>query len=115
VSAAAAAAACAAAGALERKMELPGLGAFPGPVAVSFHFVDYLIHGWDVAKAIGAVPEPGADLVQAALKMVSRYPDTPQVRGPGAPFAAKVAVPDDAPPLDRLVGLLGRAPSWAPG
>ncbi len=107
-----AAAAFTAPDALTRQIELPGLGAFPARTAISFHFVDYLIHGWDVAAAIGVPARPDADLVAVALSMAARYPDTPEVRGPGAPFGPKVAVPDDAPPLDQLVGLLGRSPSW---
>lgn len=114
-SAARASAAFAAPGALSRQLDLPGLGGFPARTAISFHFVDYLIHGWDVARAIGAVSEPDPELVAVALSMVSRYPDTPEVRGPGAPFGPKVEVPADAPPLARLVGLLGRSPSWTPG
>jgi uncharacterized protein (TIGR03086 family) len=113
-SAAQASAAFAAPGALSRQLELPGLGTFGARTAISFHFVDYLIHGWDVARAIRVAPEPDPELVAAALSMVSRYPDSPEVRGPGAPFGPKLPVPDDAPPLDRLVGLLGRSPSWAP-
>jgi uncharacterized protein (TIGR03086 family) len=113
-SAASAADAFAAPGALDRQIELPGLGAFPARTAISFHFVDYLIHGWDVAKAIGVAYEPDDDLTATALSFASRWPDTPATRGPGAPFGPRVAVPDDAPPLDRLVGLLGRSPSWTP-
>jgi uncharacterized protein (TIGR03086 family) len=102
----------AAPGALDRQIELPGLGVFPARTAVSFHFVDYLIHGWDVAKAIGAASDPDGELTATGLKFASRWPDTPATRGPGAPFGPRVAVPDDAPPFDRLLGLLGRPPSW---
>ena len=28
-------------------------------IAIGFHFVDYLIHGWDVARAIGVTSGPG--------------------------------------------------------
>ena len=47
-----------------------------------------------------------------ALKFASRWPDVPQLRGPGAPFGPRIDVPADAPPFDRLLGLLGRAPDW---
>src|ERR1700684_4206987 len=26
---------------------------FPGSVAISFHLVDYVVHGWDVARTLG--------------------------------------------------------------
>jgi uncharacterized protein (TIGR03086 family) len=102
----------AAPGALDRQVELPGLGAFPLRIAVGFHFVDYLIHGWDVARAIGAASDPDGELTETALKFASRWPDVPQLRGPGAPFGPKVDVQADAPPFDRLLGLLGRSPDW---
>ncbi len=118
-SAQAASDAFAAPGALDRQIELPGLGAFPLRIAIGFHFVDYLIHGWDVARAIGltsgpgrGAEGPGSELTATALKFASRWPDVPQLRGPGAPFGPKVDVPAVAPPFDRLLGLLGRSPDW---
>ena len=36
-------------------------------------------------------------------------------RGPGIPFAAPVAVPDDSPAIERLVAWQGRDPQWRPG
>lgn len=102
----------AAPGALERQVELAGLGAFPLRIAIGFHFVDYLIHGWDVARSIGAATEPDAELTITALKFASRWPDAPQTRGPGKPFGPRIDVPASAPPFDQLLGLLGRAPDW---
>jgi hypothetical protein len=65
-----------------------------------------------VARAIGAAGAPDDGLAQVALSFAARWPDTPATRGPGAPFGPRIAVPDDAPPFDRLLGLLGRPPSW---
>ncbi|MGX1478181.1 UNVERIFIED_CONTAM: uncharacterized protein (TIGR03086 family) [Streptomyces canus] len=37
-------------GVLEREFVLPELGGgFPGRTAIAFHFVDYVVHAWDVA------------------------------------------------------------------
>jgi hypothetical protein len=36
----------------------------------------------------------------------------PEYRGPDKPFAHEVAVGDDAGPVERLIGFLGRDPSW---
>lgn len=102
----------AAEGALGRQIELPGLGTFPAPTAISFHFVDYLIHSWDVAKAIGVPAGLDSDLVRTAVGFASHWPDTPEVRGPGALFGPRLQVPAGAPPLDQLLGALGRSPAW---
>src|SRR6185503_14641622 len=42
---------------LAASFALPDFGpgaAFPGSQAIGFHFVDYVIHGWDVARTIDA-------------------------------------------------------------
>jgi len=49
---------------LERAFALPEISptmTFPPAQAISFHFVDYVVHSWDVARALGASVdfEPG--------------------------------------------------------
>jgi uncharacterized protein (TIGR03086 family) len=103
-------------GVLARPFALPEVrsgGAFPGSVAISFHFVDCVVHAWDVAATIGVPWEPDDELTAAALRVAEQVPD--EGRGPGAAFERRVPPPADAPPHDRLLGLLGRAPSWAGG
>ncbi|MEV0231853.1 TIGR03086 family metal-binding protein [Nonomuraea sp. NPDC050786] len=97
----------------DRQVEIGEFGVFPGRVAISMHLVDCLVHGWDVATSIDTFYRPDPELVAAALAMASRWPDTPKSRGPGAAFDTRVPVPDDAPDFQRLLGLLGRDPSWA--
>src|ERR1700753_18293 len=49
---------------------LPEFGpgaAFPGAMAIGFHFVDYVVHGWDVARTIGIPFDLPADVLAAAL------------------------------------------------
>ena len=48
---------------------------------------------------------------KAFLVMVAS-PDLPA--GPEVAFGPSRTMPDDAPPLDRVVALAGRDPSWAP-
>jgi len=73
-----------------------------------FMAFDLVVHGWDLARATGQdeMIEPGE--VDRVLAFVAHMgPSTlreNQVTGP------EVAVPDDAPPQDRLLGLLGRHP-----
>lgn len=99
----------AAPGVVDREFHLPDAGPrpIPGHLAIGFHFVDYLVHGWDVAAALGRPYEPDADLVAAALPIVAAVPDDESRLAPGAPFGP--ARPDPGTgPFDRLLALVGR-------
>ncbi|KIZ18036.1 TIGR03086 family metal-binding protein [Streptomyces natalensis] len=103
-------------GVLERRFALPEVGegfALPGQIAIGFHLLDYVVHAWDIAVAIGAPWEPDAELTDATLRVAALVPD--EGRGAGAAFRRRISVPDDVPPGDRLLALLGRDPSWRPG
>jgi uncharacterized protein (TIGR03086 family) len=67
-----------------------------------------LIHGWDLARAIGRPPELPEDLAQGALVLwQTRLADRPRER---MPFGVPEPVADDAPAIDRLAAFLGRKP-----
>lgn len=92
--------------------EIPRAPSFPGRVAVGFHLVDYVVHGWDVARTLG-VPYPANQEVLAATLPIARaVPDGPNRLTPGAAFAPGLARPSDAAPLDEILLLLGRTPNW---
>ena len=98
-------------GVLERDFVVPEFGrAFPGRLAVGFHLVDYVVHGWDVARTIGAEYKPGRDALDAALPIARAVPDGPDRLKPGAAFAPRVPVPPATDPLDEILRLLGRDP-----
>lgn len=100
---------------LERDFWLPEIreGApIPAKLAVGFLFVDCVVHGWDLAKAIGVPPNVDSDLAEAALPIAEAVPDTADSRGPGKAFYSGVAVALHARPLDRVVAVLGRSPGW---
>ncbi len=99
-------------GVLEREAEFPGYGLRKGRDLVAAHFVDNLVHAWDLCRALGVDSTLDPELATAAHRMARHYPTTPDVRGPGGAFALPVDVPEDAPVTDRLVGLLGRSPHW---
>ena len=71
---------------------------------------ELVVHGWDIAVATGQPYEPPAQELEAATAFVASF-DAPR---DGTLFGPVVPVADDAPPLDRLLGLTGRDPSWRP-
>jgi uncharacterized protein (TIGR03086 family) len=72
---------------------------------------ELVVHGWDLARATGQHPEwPGA-LLRAIHDEVAKT--AAQGREMGA-YGPAVAVPDDAPVLDRILGMTGRDPNWRP-
>lgn len=85
----------------------------PGSVAMAMHFVDYIVHGWDVAVSLGRPFQPPADVVAAALPIVLGIPDDASREAPNAPFERAVAAAG-ATEFDRLLAHLGRQPEWAP-
>jgi len=107
-------AAFSAAGVLDRRFPLPEFTAgpvFPARQAVSFHFVDYVVHSWDVARALGAEVHFPPELLAIALRVAEAVPDGEARRSPGSAFAPVVAWQGGSP-LDRIVAVLGRSPDW---
>lgn len=103
-------AAFAAPGVLERTVRVP-FGTVPGTVALHLRLTESLVHGWDLATAIGVPFDPPAALVEPELAfstpLLSQVPPERQV------FAPPLPAPDDAAPIERLVALLGREPARA--
>ncbi|GCB50417.1 TIGR03086 family metal-binding protein [Streptomyces sp. NL15-2K] len=84
----------------------------PGEVAAAVVADELVIHGWDLARATGQRYEPDPAALRASHDMLfaaARDSD----RGDGI-FGPVVSVPDEAPLLDRAVGLSGRDPGWKP-
>lgn len=101
-------------GVTERPFQLPGMPtALPGRIAVGFHFLDYVVHAWDVAVTLGVGTDFPAEVVGAALAIAEQVPGGDFRTGPDAVFAPAVEAPDDASPLDRMVAMLGRSPKWS--
>lgn len=71
---------------------------------------ELVVHGWDVAVASGQPYAPPAQDIEDAMGFVTSF-EAPR---DGSLFGPVVPVADDAPPLDRLLGLTGRDPSWRP-
>jgi uncharacterized protein (TIGR03086 family) len=100
---------------LERRFQLPEIMpgmAFPAGQAISFHFIDYVVHGWDVARALGVSYELDAELAEAGLPVAQAVPCGASRLRPGAAFRPVLDAPAEADPLDRILTLLGRSPDW---
>lgn len=103
-------------GVVEREFTLPEIGGrFPGKPAVAFHFVDYVVHAWDVAATLGVGLDLPDEVLAAALTVARRVPAEPTGRGPGFAFAAALEVPVGAGALEETLRLLGRSPERWPG
>lgn len=102
--AAAAAAAVADDGAMERTVHL-SFGDFPGRFYAEQLFADYLVHAWDLARAVGADEQLDAELVGACALwfdgMEHLYRD-------GGAVGPPVDVPGDADEQTRLLARFGR-------
>lgn len=93
-------------GAMDRTIQSP-VGEMDGATFCRFVALDGLVHGWDLATALGVEWDPPADVV-SAVDSFARAAINDDVRASGA-FAAEVAVSADASALDRLVAFTGRA------
>jgi uncharacterized protein (TIGR03086 family) len=80
-------------------------GAAMGVVAAN----EVLVHGWDLAVATRQPYRADPATAERCLAFVGEVPA--EMRS--SMFGPIVAVADDAPVLDRLLGLTGRDPGWA--
>jgi uncharacterized protein (TIGR03086 family) len=87
---------------------------FPGSLAIGFHFVDYVVHAWDVARTMDYPFELPADVVAAALPVAFAVPDEELRTAPNAPFRPAIQSTDQADDLGRILAYLGRSPEWTP-
>ena len=85
----------------------------PGEVAGRVAINEVVVHGWDIAAATGHDYAGKTELVEAARAFVQGAVAQSPDGSPGL-FGPPVAVPESAPPLDRLIGLTGRDPAWKP-
>jgi uncharacterized protein (TIGR03086 family) len=74
---------------------------------------EVLVHGWDVAVATGQPYRPDDASAHACLQFGHDFAAA-SPEGRNSIYGPVVPVPDDAPVFDRLLGLTGRDPSWAP-
>jgi uncharacterized protein (TIGR03086 family) len=83
-------------------------GEIPARGACAILSLEFLVHAWDYAGAVGHevdAPEPLAEYVLGLARKVIR----PEFRGNG--FDDPIDVPDDAAALDQLIAFTGRNPA----
>ncbi|KAA2262213.1 TIGR03086 family protein [Solihabitans fulvus] len=100
---------------LDRMFELPEFGQpFPAKYAIGFHFIDYVVHAWDVARTVGIPHGIDEDLAVAAWPIADRVPTELRPGQEKRAFERALPAVADAAPMDRLLARLGRNPAWAP-
>ncbi len=88
-----------------------GTSPMPASVVGPMMLAEFALHGWDVARAVGArydVPDELGRVVLAAVESMA------QMGRDGGWYGPEVPVAGDAPAFDRALGLSGRDPAWTP-
>ncbi|MBC2643848.1 TIGR03086 family protein [Rhodococcus wratislaviensis] len=101
----------------ERRFWLPEISTefpFPAATAIGFHFLDYAVHSWDVARSIGLDFAPESDVVAAVLPIARLVPDGSDRLRDGAAFAPGVPAEGNAADFGAVLSLLGRSQGWRP-
>ncbi|MFC4912135.1 TIGR03086 family metal-binding protein [Actinomadura gamaensis] len=81
----------------------------PNEVWGKIALTEMVVHVWDLAKATGRPFEMPEETLEACLEHVAEFIPTaplPSLWEPPVPVA------DDAPVIDRIVGITGRSPAW---
>lgn len=82
----------------------------PAEVAAVVALNEVVTHGWDLGRAVRADYTVDDASLAVCLEFAGQFGDEDR----GEAWGPVVAVPADAPALDRLVGQLGRDPHWRP-
>lgn len=85
----------------------------PGEVWGVVTLDELVLHSWDLARATGQPYEADDRDLAAVEPFVSQFSGPGQEAGREGPFGPEVAVPAEAPLLDRILGMAGRDPGWA--
>jgi uncharacterized protein (TIGR03086 family) len=89
------------------------MGTTPMPASLvgPMMLAEFAVHGWDVARTVGAPYEVPDELGRVVLTAVEGMA---QMGRDGGWYGPEAPVPDDAPAFDRALGLAGRDPGWTP-
>lgn len=95
--------------------EIAGDRPIPAPTAIGFHLVDYVVHGWDVARTLDRPFELPPEVLAVTLPIARAVPDGDLRLAPGAAFGPARAFADNEDPLTEIIARLGREPKWTVG
>jgi uncharacterized protein (TIGR03086 family) len=88
------------------------IGDVPLPQAIDqFYTADVFMHTWDLARATGQDDRLDPDF--CAVLLAGMEPMEEVIRASGQ-YGARVAVPDDADAQTKMLGFIGRDPTWSP-
>ena len=85
----------------------------PAAVAGGVALDELVVHGWDIARSSGQPFECDDSSLREIEATVRQFRGGNEGEIPGL-FGPVVPVPDDAPLLNRVLGLTGRDPAWSP-
>ena len=87
-------------------------GEVPLPQAVDqFYTGDVFMHTWDLARATGLPDRLDAEFANQMFSGMEQFDEMLRTSGQYGP---RVAVPESADITDKLMGFVGRDPSWTP-
>lgn len=90
----------------------PHTGDVPLPQAVDqFYTADVFMHTWDLSRATGQLDRLDAEFANQLFGGMEQYDE--MLRSSGQ-YGPRVPVPETADITDKLVGFIGRDPSWTP-
>ena len=90
---------------------LMGTAPMPAAVVGPMMLAEFVLHGWDLARAVGAPYDVAEELGRSTLAAVQPLVGMGRE---GGWYGPEVDVPADAPAFDRTLGLTGRDPAWRP-
>lgn len=86
----------------------------PGEVAGLVALDEIVVHAWDLARATGQPYDVDEPSLEAVHGFVAQFSGPGQEESRAGLFGPEVDVPDEAPLLDRVIGMTGRDPAWSP-
>ena len=86
----------------------------PGEAAGVVALDEVVLHGWDLARAIGQPFDLDRETLEALVAFLTHMAEPGMVAAREGLFGPVVSVRDDAPLIDHIVGFAGRDPAWSP-